>query len=104
MRVEACELARTNPVVIGVVVLTEATPAQEAVQGARSYSRYRLSGREGEVAELLIMRLSNAEIAQRLGISEHTARNHVQHILDKLGVSARRHIAAALAEPAVTAG
>ena len=37
--------------------------------------------------------LTNREIAQALVISERTAGNHVQHILNKLGVSSRAQIA-----------
>ncbi len=37
--------------------------------------------------------LTNREIAQALAISERTAGNHVQHILNKLGVSSRAQIA-----------
>ena len=33
--------------------------------------------------------LSNADIAERLGISDKTVRNHVSHMFDKLGVWTR---------------
>ena len=33
--------------------------------------------------------LANAEMAQRLGISEKTVRNHVSKVFDKLGVWTR---------------
>jgi DNA-binding CsgD family transcriptional regulator len=43
------------------------------------------------LAELrLIARgLSNPGIAQRLGVSPHTARHHVRHVYDKIDVSSR---------------
>lgn len=53
-----------------------------------------LTAREMEVLELLVERLSNAEIAHRLVISEHTVRNHTKNILAKLHVR-NRHQAAA---------
>jgi two-component system, NarL family, nitrate/nitrite response regulator NarL len=48
-----------------------------------------LSPREHEVLGLLSEGLSNREIAERLGISRHTAKFHVNAILDKLGASTR---------------
>jgi two-component system nitrate/nitrite response regulator NarL len=49
----------------------------------------RLTGREQEVVELLVQGLSNRRIAKRLGISEHTAKFHVNGILLKLGAGTR---------------
>ncbi len=48
-----------------------------------------LSPREQEVLSLLAEGLSNREVAERLGISRHTAKFHVNAILDKLGATTR---------------
>ncbi len=48
-----------------------------------------LTPRELEVLSLLSEGLSNKAIAQRLGISEHTAKFHVNAILGKLGAESR---------------
>ena len=48
-----------------------------------------LSPRERETLTLLADGLSNSEIAERLGISEKTVRNHLSHLFDKLGVWSR---------------
>jgi len=48
-----------------------------------------LSRRERETLVLLAEGLSNSEIAERLGISEKTVRNHLSHLFDKLGVWSR---------------
>lgn len=48
-----------------------------------------LTRREGEVYALLCEGLTNREIAEALVISEPTAKVHVRHILDKLGVRTR---------------
>jgi len=53
-----------------------------------------LTAREEEVAGLVSRGLTNRAIAAALVVSERTAQNHVQHILTKLGFSARSQIAA----------
>ncbi len=53
-----------------------------------------LTARELEVLELVVARLSNAEIAERLMVSEHTVKNHMKSILSRLHLH-NRHQAAA---------
>ena len=48
-----------------------------------------LTPRESEVLQLLAQGLANKAIAERLGISDHTAKFHVNAILGKLGVQSR---------------
>ena len=48
-----------------------------------------LSQREREVLTLMMEGLRNAQIAERLSISEKTVRNHVSNLFDKLGVWTR---------------
>jgi two-component system, NarL family, nitrate/nitrite response regulator NarL len=48
-----------------------------------------LTARERQVLELLAQGLPNKVIAQRLSISEHTAKFHVNAILSKLGADSR---------------
>jgi DNA-binding NarL/FixJ family response regulator len=52
-----------------------------------------LTKRESEVLRQLALGLSNKEIAQALDISYETVKEHVQHILRKLGVADRTQAA-----------
>jgi DNA-binding CsgD family transcriptional regulator len=59
-------------------------------------SRFNLSAREVEVARLVANGLSNQEVADKLGVSRFTARNHVERVLAKLGVGNRSRVGAVL--------
>lgn len=48
-----------------------------------------LTGREGEILELVACGLDNHQIAARLGLSEKTVRNHVSSVFAKLGADSR---------------
>jgi two-component system, NarL family, nitrate/nitrite response regulator NarL len=48
-----------------------------------------LTARELEVVQLLAEGLTNRRLGERIGISEHTAKFHVNSILGKLGASSR---------------
>jgi DNA-binding NarL/FixJ family response regulator len=48
-----------------------------------------LSKREMEVVSSVAEGLTNREIAKRLGLSEHTVKNYLFRVYDKLGVSSR---------------
>ena len=54
-----------------------------------------LSPRELEVLRLVARGLSNKQIAYALSIAEHTAKNHVKNVLDKLCVHDRTEAAVA---------
>ena len=48
-----------------------------------------LTKREEDVVRLLSEGLQNRDIAKELKLSEHTVKNYLFHIFDKLGVSSR---------------
>jgi DNA-binding NarL/FixJ family response regulator len=54
---------------------------------------WNLTPREYEIVQLLDHGLSNAEIARQLHIELATVKNHVHHILDKVGVKRRDQVA-----------
>lgn len=84
-----------------VSVQTTAAPSLPAAETLAG--RFDLTPREAEVALLLADGRSNAEIAEQLFISPHTAKRHVEKALAKLEVSSRAKVLARLLDPA-TAG
>ena len=59
--------------------------------------RFGLSARESEVASLLLLGLSNREIAEALYISEHTVKTHLKGIFKKTGTATRGQAVARIA-------
>jgi len=53
-----------------------------------------LTSREREILQLLADGMSNADVAQRLFISQETVKSHVRHILAKLEADTRTHAVA----------
>jgi DNA-binding NarL/FixJ family response regulator len=62
---------------------------RDAVARRESPSDGGLTERETEIMDLVARGCANAEIAQRLGLSGNTVRNHVGRIYMKLGVANR---------------
>ena len=52
-------------------------------------NKYILTKREKEVFTLLVTNKTTKEIADILGISEKTVRNHISNTMQKLGVKGR---------------
>lgn len=48
-----------------------------------------LTRREAEVLHMLACGLGNREIAESMGVSATTVRNHIEHVLSKLGVHSK---------------
>ena len=83
---------------LGAAVLVERSDVKlrsigaKVPRGARASTRANVGGltdREVEVLDLLDEGLRNAEIAERLHLSEKTVGHHVSAILAKLGASSR---------------
>jgi DNA-binding NarL/FixJ family response regulator len=66
-------------------VVAEHSPLMATMKGTNDI----LTPRENEVLTLLAEGLSNKEIASKLEISEHTAKFHVNSILQKMGAQKR---------------
>ena len=79
------------PVAVAEVMAT-ASPASGAVPASPPPNQadlLNLTPRESEVLRLLAKGLSDREIAAALSISERTAGNHVQHVMEKINVDSR---------------
>jgi DNA-binding CsgD family transcriptional regulator/PAS domain-containing protein len=81
----------------GVLVTVEAAAAR-ALTDTELRARFGVTARELDVARLVAEGLSNQAIAERLGVSFFTARNHVERVLNKLGASNRAHVGTLLRE------
>jgi NarL family two-component system response regulator YdfI len=77
------------------LVLLDPEVAQNFAARVRSSAAPRMTAseeltpREVEVLRMLAEGLGNRQMAQRLGISDHTVKFHISSILDKLGASTR---------------
>jgi two-component system nitrate/nitrite response regulator NarL len=63
--------------------------SQPPLAGCLNVNGGLLSAREADVVRCVAEGLSNREIAQRLKLTEHTVKNYLFRIFDKLGVSSR---------------
>ena len=69
--------------------LTAGRGKSEFERNDRAIASLAISGRELEVLELLAEGCSNKEIADRLCLSPHTIKSHLDHLYDKLEVARR---------------
>lgn len=90
------ELLRSVRLVASGQTLIDPHTSQQVVQRLSNFPGQDLTEREREVLALVARGYTNKQIAETLFVSEKTARNHVSHILEKLGL-ARRSEAAAFA-------
>jgi DNA-binding NarL/FixJ family response regulator len=69
----------------GAAVFPADLLASVTQRGAEKSSASQLTPREREVLDLLALGKSTEEIQQELFLSQHTVRNHVRNVLNKLG-------------------
>ena len=72
--------------------LLEALRSTPTYEGIETGEIDQLSRREVQVAEHAAQGESNKQIADRLGLSEHTVKNYLFHVFEKLGVSNRMEL------------
>ena len=76
------------------VLITIEAPAEDPTTVEQLQRRFRLTRAQARVARLLAEGLRNREIAQRLFLSPHTVRHHVEQIRIKTGGHTRAAVAA----------
>jgi two-component system nitrate/nitrite response regulator NarL len=72
--------------------LLEALRSTPSCEGIETGGIDQLSRREVQVAEHAVQGESNKQIADRLRLSEHTVKNYLVHVFEKLGVSNRMEL------------
>jgi DNA-binding CsgD family transcriptional regulator len=70
----------------------------EHIRKARVETRYELTAQEAQVARLARDGLSNAEVGERLFISQHTVAYHLRKVFTKLDITSRSQLAEVLPE------
>jgi DNA-binding NarL/FixJ family response regulator len=63
--------------------------SQSPLRVVNAKGEHLLSEREQQVVAMIVEGMTNKEISRQLGISEHTVKNHIFRIFDKLGISSR---------------
>jgi two-component system nitrate/nitrite response regulator NarL len=84
----ALAAVRSGLTVVDTAFVQQLVPTQP-VRTTNGKGRGELTERERQVVQLLSEGLSNKLIADRLGISDHTAKFHVNGVMIKLGASTR---------------
>ena len=87
------ELLRSIRLVASGQTLVDANATQQALDRLSQTPGWELTEREREVLTLIARGYTNKQIADALTVTEKTARNHVSHILEKLGLSRRSEAA-----------
>jgi DNA-binding NarL/FixJ family response regulator len=88
------ELLRSARQAAAGQTLIDPAARRQAVERLTPPSGSELTEREREVLALIARGYTNRQIAATLYVSEKTARNHVSHILEKLGLARRSEAAA----------
>lgn len=82
-------IMKRQPLEFETTIDTERANERKILDFDELIQQYKLSSREQEVYELVAKGLSNRDIAETLFISEHTVKNHITNLFQKLNVSDR---------------
>ena len=78
-----------------IIVLIEKVVGKRSVDLEGAKKKFNVSKRELEVLVLIQEGLTNKAISERLFISEQTVKDHIRHIMGKVGVNSRGALIAA---------
>lgn len=92
LHLHAAYVDGSDPVSGSVAVVI--TPARAPDLAPLIALAYRVTAREQEVLQFIARGLTTAQMAQRLGISQHTVRDHVKALFQKVGVRSRTELVA----------
>lgn len=95
-RMMACEATRVANLVHdgpdAVLVILRPTESESEIRVQAFAASHSLSPREQEVLHLLARGLTTAAMAEELGISPHTIRDHLKHLYSKTGTKGRSEL------------
>jgi DNA-binding CsgD family transcriptional regulator len=92
LHLRAAHVEGSDPLHGSVAVVI--TPARAPDLAPLIALAYRVTAREQEVLQFVARGLTTAEMAQRLGISQHTVRDHIKALFSKVGVRSRTELVA----------
>ena len=79
-------------IVVAIELSLMHSKSEEKSNFSKVAKAFNLSAREAEILELLINRLSNQEISEKLFLSLNTIKYHIRHIYSKVGASTRQEL------------
>jgi DNA-binding CsgD family transcriptional regulator len=77
-----------------LLIIMEKIGRERRIVSDQAKDQYRLTDREVEIVKYISEGWTNKEIARHLGISEHTVKEHVRHLLKKTKTTTRTGILA----------
>lgn len=94
--------ANSNELEWVIQALERTNSASKPFRVVNAVGKCLLSQREEDVVRLLVEGLQNREIAHALNLSEHTIKNYLFRIYDKLGISSRTELLLYVMTPRAT--
>jgi len=81
---------------IHIMVLLEKIIKKHDIDFKKAQKKFNFSSRELDVIKLICNGYANKDISKKLFISEYTVKDHIKHILQKMGVYSRSQIITSL--------